>query len=329
MNEQEECLELTEDLSRHILGTADDSGLQLIRAIPEITARARGNSLFLGGDPEKIALVKRFLQALSLKLRNAEPLDPFEIKRIFNQFNDPEFLQKSGKCGNGIAFSEIVQTFSGRSVRPKTLMQQSYIDAIDSGIVTVARGPAGTGKTYLATAMAVKALKEKKVSRIILSRPVVEAGESLGYLPGDVKEKVDPHFKPLYDSIQEFIGTGKFEQFLRQGIIEITPLQYMRGRTFNESFVILDEAQNSTLSQIRMALTRIGYGTRMVITGDHTQIDLPRRKDSSLLYLDEILARVASVSFVDLTDKDVIRHEIVARIINAFDIYLNRTNRKN
>lgn len=326
MSEQEECFELSEDLSRHILGTAENNGLSLIQTIPELSTRARGNNLFLSGNGEKIELVKRFLHALQLKLRNAEILDPFEVKRVFEQMNNPEFL-KAGR-DKSFSFSEVVQTFAGRSVKPKTLMQQHYIDAIEKNIVTIARGPAGTGKTYLATAMAVKALKEKKVSRIVLSRPVVEAGESLGYLPGDVKEKVDPHFKPLYDSIQEFIGTGKFEQFLRQGIIEITPLAYMRGRTFNEAFVILDEAQNTTLGQMRMNLTRLGYGTRMVVTGDHTQIDLPRRKDSSLLYLQDILNDVASVAFIDLTDKDVIRHEIVGRIIKAFDLYLNRNSKK-
>ena len=324
MSEQEECLELSDDLSRHILGPAEQNGLNLIRTIPELTARARGNSIFLGGNPEKIELVKAFIQALQLRLRNAEILDPFEMKRVFEQINDPQFMRKSKESKSGHPFPEIIQTHSGRSIKAKTLMQQNYAETVEKNIVTIARGPAGTGKTYLATALAVKALKEKRVSRIILSRPVVEAGESLGYLPGDVKEKVDPHFKPLYDSIQEFIGTGRFEQFLRQGIIEITPLAYMRGRTFNESFVILDEAQNTTLGQMRMILTRLGYGSKMVVTGDHTQIDLPRRTDSSLLFLQDILKEIEAVSFIDLSDKDVIRHEVVARIIKAFDVFTNR-----
>ncbi|MFZ5951935.1 MAG: PhoH family protein [Candidatus Rifleibacteriota bacterium] len=326
MNDVEECLELSDDLSRHILGPGEQSGLELIKTLPDLTARARGNNLFLGGDPEKITLVKRFLQTLQIRLRSSQVLDPFEVRRVFETMQDPEFV-KSAK-DNGLSFPEIIQTHAGRSIRPKTLMQQSYIDAIEKSTVAIVRGPAGTGKTYLATAMAVKALKEKRVSRIVLSRPVVEAGESLGYLPGDVKEKVDPHFKPLYDSIQEFIGMGKFEQFLRQGIIEITPLAYMRGRTFNESFVILDEAQNTTLAQMRMILTRLGYGSKMVVTGDHTQVDLPRRKDSSLLYLQEILSEISAVAFIDLSYKDVIRHEVVSRIITAFDIYLNRNQKK-
>jgi len=172
--------------------------------------------------------------------------------------------------------------------------------------------------------MAVRALKDKKVSRVILSRPVVEAGESLGYLPGDLKEKVDPHFRPLYDSLQEFLGMGKFEQMIKQGIIEITPLAYMRGRTFNEAFVVLDEAQNTTMPQMRMFLTRLGYGSKMVVTGDHTQIDLPKTSDSSLLILEDILKNVESVGFIRLSSDDVIRHDVVRRIINAFDAYTNK-----
>lgn len=328
MYDFEERLELSDDLSRLILGATEENGLSLIRGIPELNARARGNMLFLEGNLDKIKLVKRFLEVLNLKITNSEELDPFEVRRIFDQFTNPDIEIGRHHPENGSPFSEILSTQSGRSVRPKTLVQQEYVEAVEKNIVTIARGPAGTGKTYLATAMAIKALKEKKVSRVILSRPVVEAGESLGYLPGDVKEKVDPHFKPLYDSIQEFIGIGKFEQFLRQGIIEITPLAYMRGRTFNEAFVILDEAQNTTIGQMRMILTRIGYGSRIVVTGDHTQIDLPRATDSSLLQLKEILGEVDSVSFIDLSDRDVIRHEIVGRIIRAFDQFYNRKNLK-
>lgn len=327
MNEKEERLELSDDLSRHILGPSDQNGLSLIREISDLNVRARGNCLYLSGNPAKIDMVKKFLEVLNSRIESAEELDPFEAKRIFAQFTSPEFEKiRRGKKIN-TPFSEVLLTHSGKSIKPKTYVQQAYVEAIEKNIVTIARGPAGTGKTYLATAMAIKALKEKKVSRVVLSRPVVEAGESLGYLPGDVKEKVDPHFKPLYDSLQEFIGTGKFEQFLRQGVIEITPLAYMRGRTFNESFVVLDEAQNTTLGQMRMVLTRLGYGSKIVVTGDHTQIDLPRRQDSSLLTLDEVIGGVDSVSFIDLTDKDVIRHEIVARIIRAFDQFVNRKNK--
>jgi phosphate starvation-inducible PhoH-like protein len=325
MSVNEECLELNEELSRHFLGPAEANGLSMIQQV--LKARARGNLLYLQGEPEKIALIKKFLQVLQDRINTTELFSAADMRRIFSQFTGAEAtLDENGVSEAEKPFSEVILTQSGRIVRPKTPAQQQYIEAIASNTVSVARGPAGTGKTYLATAMAIKALKEKRVSRVVLSRPVVEAGESLGYLPGDIKEKVDPHFKPLYDSIQEFIGTGKFEQFLRQGIIEITPLAYMRGRTFNESFVVLDEAQNTTLGQMRMVLTRLGYGSKMVVTGDHTQIDLPNPDDSSLLKLKNIIGEVESVSFIDLTARDVIRHEIVGKIIQAFDKFSNRKN---
>ena len=263
--------------------------------------------------------MKRFLEILGQRIDQHEAVNAVEVRRLFNQVTSVKPLMSG--VTESFNFSDLIASFSGRVVRAKTPNQQAYINAIENNTITVARGPAGTGKTYLATAMAVRALKEKKVSRVILSRPVVEAGESLGYLPGDLKEKVDPHFRPLYDSLQEFIGMGKFEQYVRQGVIEITPLAYMRGRTFNESFVVLDEAQNTTLPQMRMVLTRLGYGSKMVVTGDHTQIDLPRTSDSSLLVLDKILDNVESIKFVDLATEDVIRHEVVRRIISAFDAY--------
>lgn len=323
---EQERLELSEELSRHILSSDPENGLKLIRCIPDLSARARGNCLMLEGASEKIQLVKHFLEILNRRLEQHEAVNGIELKRLFRLLTSESSSART--VAAAAEFSDIIAAHGGRMVRPKTANQQEYINAIESNTITIARGPAGTGKTYLATAMAIKALKEKKVSRVILARPVVEAGESLGYLPGDLKEKVDPHFRPLYDSLQEFIGMGKFEQFVRQGVIEITPLAYMRGRTFNESFVVLDEAQNTTLPQMRMVLTRLGYGSKMVVTGDHTQIDLPRTSDSSLLVLDHILDDVESIKFIDLAPEDVIRHEVVRRIINAFDAYQNRERDK-
>ena len=319
-----EKLDLSEELSRHILGAGNDSGLDMIRAIPDLSARARGNCLMLEGSAEKITLVKRFLELLGRRIDKAGAIEQYEVRRLFDQFIDEDTVISDAED----PFSELITSFNGRLVRAMTSGQQQYVESIENNTVIVARGPAGTGKTYLATAMAIKALKEKKVSRVILSRPVVEAGESLGYLPGDIKEKVDPHFRPLYDCLQEFIGMGKFEQFVRQGVIEITPLAYMRGRTFNEAFVVLDEAQNTTMPQMRMILTRLGYGSKLVITGDQTQVDLPRPGDSSLLTLADIIGSVESVSFIDLCGKDVIRHEVVRRIINAFDAYQKREKEK-
>ena len=329
MSGSEEQLELNDDLSRHLLAPGSKAGLSLIKEIPEVSVRARGNCLYLSGNKVKIELVKRFIDVLSKRLESADALDPFEMKRLFEQFTGEEApALKHQPTANGKPFEEIIVSSSGRSVCPKTFSQQFYTHAIAKNVVTIARGPAGTGKTYLATAMAVKALKEKSVSKVILSRPVVEAGENLGYLPGDLKEKVDPHFRPLYDCLQEFLGPSRFEQLLRQGKIEITPLAYMRGRTFNESFVVLDEAQNTTMPQMQMILTRLGYGSKMVITGDHTQIDLPRIKDSSLLNLEKILGEVDLVEFIDLGAKDVIRHDIVKKIIKAFESYKNRDTKR-
>ena len=313
------CIDLSEELSRLMFTSGNDNGLSLIRSIPDLSAKARGNCLTLGGPVEKVRLVKQFVKVLNSRVEKHEALDYAEMRRVFKQLSNLNLAQAD--ADKAAFFPQILASHSGRIIKAKTANQKNYLDAIEKSVITIARGPAGTGKTYLAAAMAVKALKEKKISRIILSRPVIEAGESLGYLPGDLKEKVDPHFRPLYDSLQDFVGLTKFEQFVRQGIIEITPLAYMRGRTFNESFVILDEAQNTTLPQMRMVLTRLGYGSKMVITGDQTQIDLPVPSDSSLLVLGDILKNIEMVKFVEMTSEDVVRHDVVRRIINAFDEY--------
>ncbi|PKL41024.1 MAG: phosphate starvation-inducible protein PhoH [Candidatus Riflebacteria bacterium HGW-Riflebacteria-1] len=320
MSQTQEKIDLSEEASRHILGAGADSGLLMIRGIADLSARARGNCLILEGPAEKVLLVKRFIGVLERRIEKSGSLEQNEMRRLFDHCAGEEMPA----VASSEPFADLISSFNGRLVRAMTAGQQQYVDAIEKNTVIIARGPAGTGKTFLATAMAIKALKEKRVSRVILSRPVVEAGESLGYLPGDLKEKVDPHFRPLYDCLQEFIGMGKFEQYIRQGVIEITPLAYMRGRTFNEAFVVLDEAQNTTMPQMRMILTRLGYGAKLVITGDHTQIDLPRPSDSSLLTLADIIGSVESVSFIDLCGKDVIRHEVVRRIISAFDAYQMR-----
>ncbi|HNW36865.1 MAG TPA: PhoH family protein, partial [Candidatus Ozemobacteraceae bacterium] len=255
-------------------------------------------------------------------------MSPDDMRRLFSEClaaepeqNEPVSADSIGTHSTADSYPEILMTHSGRSVRAKTAMQQAYLDAITSHEITVSIGPAGTGKTYLACAMAVKALRERQVNRVILSRPTIEAGEKLGYLPGDLMEKVDPHFRPLYDALQEFLGVSRFQQLLRQGIIEITPLGYMRGRTFNEAFIVLDEAQNTTSKQMQMFLTRMGYGSRVVVTGDRTQIDLPSSKDSSLHTLRQVLGGIDRMAFVDLGEKDVIRHELVRRIIQAYESY--------
>jgi len=339
MNKPEEVLELSDDVCRHMLGAGGSRGLDLLRSISDVTVRARGNQLLIGGDPEKIELVKRFVMALSRRIETEGGMSPGDMRRLFSECLTEETDQKKSAlpasagdqpvsvgARDGIrsaadSYPEILMTHSGRSVRAKTAMQQAYLDAITSHEITVSIGPAGTGKTYLACAMAVRALRDRQVNRVILSRPTIEAGEKLGYLPGDLMEKVDPHFRPLYDALQEFLGVSRFQQLLRQGIIEITPLGYMRGRTFNEAFIVLDEAQNTTSKQMQMFLTRMGYGSRVVVTGDRTQIDLPSSKDSSLHTLRRVLGGIERMSFIDLGEKDVIRHELVRRIIQAYETY--------
>ena len=209
----------------------------------------------------------------------------------------------------------------GKKIKPKTLGQKGYVEAIRKHDIVFGIGPAGTGKTYLAMTMAVKALKERTVQRLILTRPAVEAGENLGFLPGDLQEKVDPYLRPLYDALHDLLGVDVYKAYMEKGIIEIAPLAYMRGRTLDESFIILDEAQNTTAEQMKMFLTRLGFGSRAVITGDVTQIDLPRGRFSGLAQIEEILTGVPGISFIHLTDQDVVRHPLVQKIIRAYANY--------
>lgn len=215
----------------------------------------------------------------------------------------------------------VATTFDGRSVKPKTMGQKIYVDQISKKDIVFGIGPAGTGKTYLAVAKAVTAFKDKEVNRIILTRPAVEAGESLGFLPGDLNEKIDPYLRPLYDGLFEIMGYENYLKLIEAGVIEVAPLAYMRGRTLDNAFVILDEAQNTTPEQMKMFLTRLGYGSKAVITGDVTQVDLPRGKKSGLVIVEEILKDVDDISFIHLTSDDIVRHPLVQKIIDAYDKY--------
>ena len=212
----------------------------------------------------------------------------------------------------------IAITYRGRQVKCKTLGQKQYVDAIKENTATFAVGPAGTGKTYLAIAMAVVALKNKEIEKIILTRPAVEAGEKLGFLPGDLAQKVDPYLRPLYDALHEMLGVDAYQRLLERGAVEVAPLAYMRGRTLNDAFIILDEAQNTTSEQMKMFLTRMGMGSKMVITGDVTQIDLPLGKKSGLVEALEVLKGVEDIGIVEMTGKDIVRHELVQRIVEAY-----------
>ena len=213
----------------------------------------------------------------------------------------------------------ICHTIQGKAVKPKTLGQQKYVDAIKNKMITFGVGPAGTGKTYLAMAMAIAAFKNNEVNRIILTRPAIEAGENLGFLPGDLQQKVDPYLRPLYDALYEIMGAENFARNMEKGAIEVAPLAYMRGRTLDNSFIVLDEAQNTTPEQMKMFLTRIGYGSKAVVTGDTTQIDLPRGKNSGLIESTKILKNIEDIAICNLTNKDVVRHPLVQKIIAAYE----------
>ncbi|TAH63328.1 MAG: PhoH family protein [Gottschalkiaceae bacterium] len=220
-------------------------------------------------------------------------------------------------------------TASGKSIKPKTIGQKLYVNSIKTNDIVFGIGPAGTGKTYLAMAMAITAFKNKEVNRIILTRPAVEAGESLGFLPGDLQEKVDPYLRPLYDALYDILGPETYSKYMERGLIEVAPLAYMRGRTLDSSFVILDEAQNTTNEQMKMFLTRLGFGSKAIITGDITQIDLPKGRSSGLKQVADILKDIKGIEFVYLTKKDVVRHQLVQRIIEAYDIFENKADTQN
>ena len=278
-----------------------------------------GDSIVVEGnrdDVEKVALL--FDELLWLLRQGQAPSVP-----------DVEYAIELIRAGQSerlrTLFGDMIfVTPRGKKIKPKTLGQKGYIEAIRTNDIVFSIGPAGTGKTYLAMTMAVKALKERLAQRIILTRPAVEAGESLGFLPGDLQEKVDPYLRPLYDALHDLLGTDVYRSYMEKGIIEIAPLAYMRGRTLDDSFIVLDEAQNTTAEQMKMFLTRLGFGSKAIITGDITQIDLPRGRFSGLAQIEEILKGVPGIAFNHLTDQDVVRHPLVQKIIRAYVDYEQR-----
>jgi phosphate starvation-inducible PhoH-like protein len=287
---------------------------QLLRAIEnrfDARITLRGERIDISGDALEIQILTALFSDM---IKMAEDGNDMTLDTLTQSID----LIRSGEFAPSILREDILLTYRGKAIRAKTAGQKRYVDAIRSNTVTFSIGPAGTGKTYLAMAMAVAALKRKETGRVILTRPVVEAGESLGYLPGNLSEKIDPYIRPLYDALFNMMDMERGNQLLAQGIIEIAPLAFMRGRTLNDSFIILDEAQNTTPDQMKMFLTRLGFGSKMVITGDITQLDLPKRV-SGLKSVRQILEGVADIAFVDLTGKDVVRHSLVQRIVAAYD----------
>ena len=275
---------------------------------------AHGGEVTLTGDPQKVALAKLTLETLRGIILHGDVVDRTRIRYAIE-------LAAEGKADRiGEIMRDVIAiTFKGRQVKCKTLGQKQYVDAIKKNTCAFAVGPAGTGKTYLAIAMAVVALKNKEVERIILTRPAVEAGEKLGFLPGDLAQKVDPYLRPLYDALNEMLGVEAYQRLLERGAVEVAPLAYMRGRTLNDAFIILDEAQNTTSEQMKMFLTRMGMGSKMVITGDVTQIDLPAGKKSGLVEALEVLKGIDDIGIVTLTHRDVVRHELVQAIVRAYE----------
>jgi phosphate starvation-inducible PhoH-like protein len=273
----------------------------------------RGNRITLYGEPGEVALAERLLDELVTIIRTGQGVTTETVERVLAMLRAETTERPADVLSLNILSNR------GRSIRPKTLNQKRYVDSIDKHTITFAIGPAGTGKTYLAVAKAVQALQSKNVNRIILTRPAVEAGERLGYLPGTLSEKIDPYLRPLYDALHDMIDPDSIPKLLAAGTIEVAPLAFMRGRSLNDSYIILDEAQNTSPEQMKMFLTRLGFGSRMVVTGDVTQIDLPGGTRSGLKVVEDILEGVEDVSFNRLTSHDVVRHKLVGRIVAAYD----------
>ncbi|CAA9340786.1 MAG: Phosphate starvation-inducible protein PhoH, predicted ATPase [uncultured Nocardioidaceae bacterium] len=291
----------------------NDEHLSLIENGFDADVHVRGNRVTLRGESSELALAERLLDELVTILRTGQGLTPEIVERAL------QMLRAESHERPADVLSLNILSNRGRTIRPKTLNQKRYVDAIDKHTIIFGIGPAGTGKTYLAMAKAVQALQSKSVNRIILTRPAVEAGERLGYLPGTLSEKIDPYLRPLYDALHDMIDPETIPKLLASGTIEVAPLAFMRGRTLNDSFIILDEAQNTSAEQMKMFLTRLGFGSKIVVTGDVTQVDLPGGTTSGLRVVQDILTGVEDISFNRLTAHDVVRHRLVGRIVAAYD----------
>ena len=295
-----------------LLGPQDSLLRMVEKEQPDVDVLVRGNEITLTGEPGVVRQAQALVDELLEMTRNGHDLGPSDVatsNRVLAQGERPSS-----------AFGEAILQTRGKVIRPKTIGQRDYVDAIDQNTIVFGIGPAGTGKTYLAMAKAVQALQRREVSRIILTRPAVEAGERLGFLPGTLTDKIDPYLRPLYDAINEMMDPEAVPKLMASGTIEVAPLAYMRGRTLNDSFIVLDEAQNTTPEQMKMFLTRLGFGTKMVVTGDATQVDLPGGT-SGLRVVDRILHDVEDIHFSHLTSDDVVRHTLVGRIVDAYSAY--------
>ena len=319
-------IEKTIDIDRmeqavQLFGSFDENIKELEKEYG-VTILSRGTDIKVSGDAEGVYNACKAIDALLSLVEKGEVINDQRVRYVMDLVRDGSSEQVAKIAGDVICI-----TAKGRPLKPKTLGQKKYVESIRTNTVTLGIGPAGTGKTYLAVAMAVQAFKAHEINRIILTRPAVEAGEKLGFLPGDLQNKVDPYLRPLYDALFDMLGAETFQKYQEKGNIEVAPLAYMRGRTLDDSFIILDEAQNTTPEQMKMYLTRLGFNSKAVITGDITQIDLPDSKKSGLIEAQRVLREVEDIAIVTFTEKDVVRHKIVQDIIKAYERYYNKNKR--
>ncbi len=296
-----------------VVGPHDDNLRVIEAAFPSVNITVRGNEITLRGPHIDCERLENLFNEMMVVIRGGNLLNVDAVNRAI------EMLEHEPIDHPAEVMSLNIVSNRGRTIRPKTANQKRYVDAIDDHTITFGIGPAGTGKTYLAMAMAVAALQAKKVNKIVLTRPAVEAGESLGFLPGTLSEKIDPYLRPLFDALNDMIDIDSIPRLMQSGIIEVAPLAYMRGRTLNDAFIILDEAQNTTPEQMKMFLTRLGFGSKMVVTGDVTQIDLPNGQNSGLKIVRDILKEIDDIAFLELTAEDVVRHRLIGDIVKAYD----------
>jgi phosphate starvation-inducible PhoH-like protein len=308
-------IELSNEVAAELAGS-QDAVLRALEEQLECSVFLRGNLITFDGDERETRAGEQVVRELAQLIERGHQLDAATITAVTGALDARESPAR--------VLEDVVWQHRGLRVAPKTVNQKRYVDAIRSGTITFGVGPAGTGKTFLAVAMAAAALARHEVNRIILTRPAVEAGERLGFLPGDLMAKVDPYLRPLFDALHDMLDPERVSQYLERGVIEIAPLAYMRGRSLNDSFVILDEAQNTTPEQMKMFLTRLGFGSRMVVTGDVTQVDLPREQQSGLIAVGEVLGSIEGIEFLRFGGEDVVRHKLVQRIVEAYDEHSQR-----
>jgi phosphate starvation-inducible PhoH-like protein len=312
----QQVLDVSNDVAAE-LAAIGDGVLDALRDRLRCTIRLRGNRLTIEGDDDRVTEARAVVDELVEMVEGGHEIGPSTVDAVIGAIDQVEDVRE--------VFEDVVWRHRGKKIAPKTVTQKRYVDAIRDCTVTFGIGPAGTGKTYLAMALAVAALADRQVGRIILTRPAVEAGESLGYLPGTMLEKVDPYLRPLFDALYDMLDADRLASYMEKGIVEVAPLAFMRGRTLNDSFVILDEAQNTSPEQMQMFLTRLGFGSKVVVTGDVTQVDLPREQASGLIQVQDILGSLDGIAFVRFGHEDVVRHKLVQRIVEAYRKHAEET----